>query len=163
MQIVAASAIPALAKFSGVRMPESASGDVLAYIGLAAIAFICLRLLSAPYFIWRGQVSDIGHLKAELSKPERMVMEHLARHRAKARAKLAAKLEDFQTLSFYEGMDDLKNGTIASKMAEIRRLQASAGLSEAFEQDAGGCSSRWKRRLGEKITRFRSIGKAIYC
>lgn len=130
LQILAASALPAISTLFGLKLPEDAGTLVLAYIGLAALTFFAIRLLWAPYSIWKEQAGEISRLQIELSKPERMVMERLARHRAKARAKLAAKLEDFQTLSFYE---EVNFAVLAPKMAEIRRLQASAGLSDAFE------------------------------
>lgn len=137
LQIVAASALPALAKISGLDTPERATSDVLAYIGFAAIAFVILRLLSAPYFIWSGQVTEICKLRDELSKPEHQVMDRLAKYRAKARAKLAAKLEDFQTLAFVDGWDLSCDAQVGAQMASIRRLQAKAGLSEEFDTGRG--------------------------
>jgi hypothetical protein len=134
MQILAASALPAAAKFAGLKMPETASNDILAYIGLATIAFIVLRLLCAPYFIWREQVGNIGELRAELSRPERLVLAKLAKHRARARAKLTARLEEYQTLGFAAEWGDWSENQFSSQMTKIRSLEAEAGLSDAFKE-----------------------------
>jgi hypothetical protein len=88
-QVVVASALPAVARFAGVPVAADTSSQALAYIGLAAIAFIALRLVSAPYFAWREQVGEIGALKLELSKPERIELESLAKKRAKVRLQIA--------------------------------------------------------------------------
>lgn len=89
MQILAASALPGVAKFAGFKMPDTASNDVLAYIGLATIAFIVLRLIYAPYAVWKEQLSEMGVLREELAKPERVEANRLAEIRAEAKADLA--------------------------------------------------------------------------
>ena len=135
LQIIAASAIPGIAKAVGVTLPAD---SVLAYIGAIAITFVLIRLLFwAPYALWEEQVEAVGRLEADLAKPQRLVMERLAKHRAKARAKLAAKLEDFQTLSFAESWDQHFVNQSAEQMAVIRRLEAEAGLSETFVTGRG--------------------------
>ncbi|MCW2370969.1 hypothetical protein [Sphingobium sp. B11D3D] len=134
MQILAASVLPGLGVVAGIEMPETTGQIALAYIGLATVALIILRLISAPYFIWKEQVSTVAALQLELSKPERLIFEKLARHRAKARIKLAAQIEDFQTMSFFEVPEPQPMPPqIGHKMAKIRRLQAQAGLSKAFD------------------------------
>jgi hypothetical protein len=140
LQILAASALPAVSTAFGVRLPNDAPTLVLAYIGMAALAFFVIRLFWAPYSIWREQGCDILDLRSELARPERLVMEHLAKHRAKARAKLAVELEKFQALGFREAGDDDKEDPdwhftkAAQIMSRIRHLQAQAGLSEAFDK-----------------------------
>lgn len=134
MQILAASALPAAAKFAGIKMPETASNDMLAYIGLATIAFIVLRLLCAPYFIWREQTAHIRDLKLELSKPERLVFAKIAEHRAKARAKLAAALEDYQTLAFVNEWDEFAKNQSGERGAKVNRYAAASGLGETFHK-----------------------------
>lgn len=134
LQILTASVLPGVAKFLGVTMPESIGNDALAYIGAAALAFIVIRLFWAPYALWKEQVETVDGLKIELSKPQQMIMVRLAKHRAKARAKLAAKLEDYQTIAFSENWTDGADIRSAKAMTKIRRLQAEAGLSEAFNE-----------------------------
>lgn len=131
LQILAASAAPAAAKFLGLRVPTP--DETLAYIGAAAIAFVSLRLFFvAPYQVWREQLAEIGTLTLELSKPERRVLEHLAKHRAKARAKLASILEDCQTCAYAVKWEGYAEKRFVELMTTARQLQAEAGLSEAF-------------------------------
>ena len=89
LQTIAASAVPALAKLAGVKMAANATDSVLAYIGLAAVAFVILRLVSAPYFIWKEQTIGIESLKSEISAPGRLEAMRMAKLRAKSRAKMA--------------------------------------------------------------------------
>jgi predicted permease len=99
LQILAASTIPAIGKFAGISLPASANDDALAYIGLIAVSFIIIRLMWAPYSIWREQAGEIGTLKLELSKPERAVVEHLAKHRAEARVELIRRLPEMSAFA----------------------------------------------------------------
>jgi hypothetical protein len=131
MQILAASALPAFAKFAGLKMPESASGDVLAYIGLATIAFIFLRLVSAPFFIWREQIGEIGALKLELSAPERIELERMAKLRAKKRVALAAEIRNFHWTVFGEGEPAQERMGRAYKRCTI--LMGQAGIPQSFD------------------------------
>lgn len=133
MQIAAASALPAIGKFSGVRMPETIDNDALSYIGAATLAFVIIRLLWAPYAIWKDQVADANELRLALSKPEKLLAEKLVKHRAKARIKLASELEDFQTFAFSEVWEGYAAQESAMLMNKIRRLQAEAGLSDTFD------------------------------
>ncbi len=95
LQVVAASALPAIARISGAHFAANASTDALAYIGFAAIAFVLLRLLSAPYFIWRDQSQEIAQLKHDLSLPERRERELLVKNRVKSRLNLAAHIHEY--------------------------------------------------------------------
>lgn len=133
LQIAAASALPAASKFAGVNMPETMGNDVLSYIGAATISFITIRLFWAPYAIWKEQVANVAGLTLELSKPERLVLQELSKHRAEARAKLAAELEELQSYAFAEKWEGFARSGTAQKMSEIRKLQAAAGLSDAFD------------------------------
>jgi hypothetical protein len=93
LQILAASAAPAVARFFGVAVPTP--DETLAYIGAAVLAFLFLRLFFvAPYQVWREQLGDIGKLKLELSKPERLQLEHMAQLRAKERFELCRSITE---------------------------------------------------------------------
>jgi hypothetical protein len=133
LQVLAASALPAVGKFAGLNLPQTADSDALAYIGLAALSYIAIRLVWAPYSLWKDQKAEIKELRSDLSKPERLIIERLADHRAEARATLAGKLEDYQTLAYYEDWSDTAKQASGAQMSEIRHLQARAGLSDNFE------------------------------
>ncbi|MGN6356082.1 MAG: hypothetical protein ACTHLU_01210 [Novosphingobium sp.] len=92
LQILAASAVPAVGTVFGITLPAETPALVLAYIGMAALAFFVIRLFWAPYSIWKDHGAEIGGLKLELSKPERLILARLAKHRAKARVKLMQHL-----------------------------------------------------------------------
>lgn len=121
----------------GRDVPSISPTEWATFFGYGLVTWLGIRFLVAPFFIWREQYEETAELRLELSKPERMVMEHLTRHRAKARAKLASQLEDFQTYAFAEEFNDACIAATANKMSKIRQLQAQAGLSNAFEKGRG--------------------------
>ena len=68
LQIIAASALPAAALVFGVRMPAEIGAQALAYIGLATVAFVAIRLLWAPYALWKEQIEIADKLRYELGR-----------------------------------------------------------------------------------------------
>lgn len=137
LQIVAASALPALASFAGVEMPEGIQESALAYIGLAALSYFAIRLFWAPYAIWKDDKGEIGSLKLELSKPERMVQEHFSRLRAKSRMKLTKRLSQMH-LACFDDDKEMALGNLAMHSYHAFRLAHSAGLPREFH-DAIKC------------------------
>lgn len=97
LQILAASGLPAAAKFAGIKMPETASNDILAYIGLVAIAFVIIRLLCAPFFIWKDDQGTITQLRNQIERPKSLEMEKLAEIRAEKRLELAVQVREMHT------------------------------------------------------------------
>jgi hypothetical protein len=137
LQILAASGLPALAKFAGFRMPASASNDVLAYIGLVAVAFVLLRLLSAPYFVWREQVGEVASLKVELSRPEKIELHRLAEIRAEAKAELIQLLAAmvFTAARKNPARDRAKIGAMVDRgVALCGRANTGRAFDVAFER-----------------------------
>ncbi len=121
LQILAASALPAAAKFIGLELPQSAGDDALAYIGLVVACFLAIRLAWAPFAIWKDDRREVAQLKLELTKPERLELERMAKLRAKHRLKLGKQL--WQMLAY------LQMG---------QRDRATALYSKAL-QSAAGC------------------------
>jgi hypothetical protein len=134
LQILAASALPALSQFAGLSLPAGAPQSVLAYIGLIALCFLAIRFLWAPYAIWREKEATITSLNAELAKPERMIFAEIAKHRAEARAQLTVALEDFQTVSFTVEPNDIYEKMFVERHNKIKTLAATAGLSQSYDQ-----------------------------
>lgn len=128
LQVVAASALPAIARISGAHFAANASTDALAYIGFAAIAFVLLRLLSAPYFIWRDQSQEIAQLKHDLNLPERRERALLTKKRVKYRLKLASHIHEYYMHAHSSGKDD----TVSVLGATGMKLVAKCGTSNAL-------------------------------
>jgi len=127
--------IAAGAFFAGFKVSADTTTQVLAYLGaLTVVVFLTRLFFFVPYTMWKEQTGLVSNLQLELARPERLVLEHLARHRAKARAKLSASLEDLQTMAFIEGWDEGVQTRFSNKLVKIRRFQAEAGLSAAFQQ-----------------------------
>lgn len=69
MQILMASAVPLYFWWRGHEMPADTVTNVLAWIGIAALGYVALRLLTAPYFIWLDQEKKISELNIEIQAP----------------------------------------------------------------------------------------------
>lgn len=92
LQILAASALPIATRLVGIDMPDDAGNLVLAYIGLAAIAFIAIRLFWAPYSLWKEQGQQLNLLNLKLAAPEIERRKHQAGIVAANRLKMAGYL-----------------------------------------------------------------------
>ena len=130
LQVVAASALPAIANFAGVELSSSAEGNVFAYIGLAALSLFGIRFLWAPYSIWKAQTETIGELERELANPERMVLERLAKYRAKDIMKLVEIAHDISMSTYRD--DDERDLLISNQFNKAHRLSSRIGLPDKF-------------------------------
>lgn len=125
LQILTASALPVAVRFAGIHLPQNASEDALAYIGLIAVSFIVIRLFWAPYAIWKDDLKQIGELKLELSKPERIELERMSKIRARNKIKLAAELRNVGTATLYRNQEQF-NLTIS----KLFKLAGSSGIND---------------------------------
>lgn len=91
-QVIIASLIPAVAVVTRVHTPPDIGNILLAYIGLAAISLLLVRLVSAPFFIWRENQADLDRLREELLKPNRIELKSLAKKRARVRLQIAKQV-----------------------------------------------------------------------
>lgn len=103
--IATGTALPSLVlgtifSLAGLKVPTLDAATYPTYVGYGLLAWLAIRFVIAPFFIWREQYQETAELRLELLKPERLIMERLARHRARARAKLSSNLEDLQTYAF---------------------------------------------------------------
>lgn len=148
LQIAAASALPALANFAGYDLPPSAEGSVLAYIGLAAIALLGIRLVWAPYSLWKEQMGEAAGLRLELSKPERMVWEHLARLRAQRRLQVTRLVDEMYTCGF-EG--DGSKARFYKASNNCKRVAQEAGLPSDFTYAIVALRMLSQKRMEKKM------------
>lgn len=70
-------------------MPEQTSTWALMLIGMVGVAYLAIRVLCAPYFLWREQRTEIEALKSKLVNPETIQKEQLVVAIAKQRENLA--------------------------------------------------------------------------
>ncbi|MDT9600030.1 hypothetical protein [Sphingosinicella rhizophila] len=135
LQILAASAVPAIA--DATELPVPATDSVLAYIGAAAISFVILRLLFvAPYHVWKEQVGELGGLKLELCKPERIEFARMAKVRAKKRVAFAALIREMQWFAFVTTDRDIGDD-MDNYFGRGLKLAGEAGVSESCFQGFG--------------------------
>ncbi|MGX8007937.1 hypothetical protein ACVDG8_002475 [Mesorhizobium sp. ORM8.1] len=87
LSIVAGVFVPAAFEFAGKPVTEAVQGYVAAFIVLAVGGGIVLRLLTAPYFIWKEDQGRISALQSALDAPAQRQREKLAELIAQERIK----------------------------------------------------------------------------
>ena len=154
LQVAAASALPAVASIAGIKLPASAQSDAFAYIGLAVVSYFVIRLFWAPYSMWKEQVGEIAGLKLELTKPERLVLEHLARIKAKYRAKLSEAFYEIYDYGFKHAIDEQYRGsTHFNKASHLIRVSGiDSKLMQALITLQKASEFRFLNKLDGKYT-----------
>lgn len=81
----------------GSRKPihEITAHDAAVYFGIAIGVYILLRMLVAPYFLWKEDQNEIAILKATLDLPDRIEREAMQNHSIELRKELSTKLARF--------------------------------------------------------------------
>lgn len=92
LSIMLGPLVTAALALSGYTMGESLSGVISIGIAITVFAVILLRLLMAPYFIWKRQNGIIESLEEELARPEQIERKWLAEHIANIRGELVESL-----------------------------------------------------------------------
>lgn len=87
-------------------MPDDITTTVLAYVGMATLAFIILRLLSAPYFVWKVERQRADAAEAVLAKPSRDRDRLLKENLIDALARLRTKVADLPIGANYPGLTE---------------------------------------------------------
>lgn len=83
-QILAASFLPAIGSRWGFDVSDPAT-----YAGYAAIAYVALRFLCAPFFVWRDERLETHRAREALAAPEFAIRSALSGHQAKLRQEFA--------------------------------------------------------------------------
>lgn len=132
-QIVLASLVPAFYQIMGRPMPVETQNVVLTYIAYATFGFIIIRLITAPYFVWRDQEVKIAELKEKAEEPLRQAaikkMErtfNLKSALSKEISKLTAAALDYSAVSqiadYWLGIQDRIND-VRGRLPEIAHDQ----------------------------------------
>ena len=132
LQVLVASALPALGKFFGFKLPVSAGNDAFAYIGAVAGLFVVIRLFWAPYSLWKDAVEKKLMLELELKKPERMLSKRLAKEKARARVKLIEGLNVLQFASFSTAATD--KAKVNRELVKMINYATVSGLPYEYRQ-----------------------------
>lgn len=127
LQILAASFVALGARLAGVKMTDDIATNILAYVGMAVTALIVIRLFWAPYSIWKDQLADSAGLRLELSRPERLELEHKASQSATDRrqgARLLADIHAYFLTFHYDGKAGMKGWKKPTKaVQELWRIE----------------------------------------
>lgn len=99
LSIVAAVSVPAIFHTSGSPMPEWAGSYASLAILILVGAGVGLRLVTAPYFLWRGQNTVIADLKRQLDSPRHLERQHLAKILAEERQHVADEVSRIRTFA----------------------------------------------------------------
>jgi hypothetical protein len=112
----------------GERVDNTA--ELVATATVATIlAVLLLRLIAAPFFVWKEDQMEIAGLKQDLARPERAGAEEMNKLRAQRRVDLAAELLEFQMVCAVDEGDDAYD---AYRQKRIMRLAGEVNPPAAF-------------------------------
>ncbi len=130
LQLVTALAIAGASTFFGATISEDSGARVLAYGGVAIGALLIIRLIWAPYTLWRDQARDIVLLRGRLNAPEHLIKKHMAIHQAEKRIEVLAILQSI--ISATTVVPDERKAKLGQVFSESLPTIAQAGLPLDF-------------------------------
>ncbi|MBE1525704.1 hypothetical protein GGC65_000160 [Sphingopyxis sp. OAS728] len=130
LQLAVAVAVPAFARFSGVSVGEAANDTALAYVGAALVSLIAIRLLWAPYELWKEQSIRIVELQGELARPTHMVRQLLAKNQSEHRAAAIGRIHEMALAS--TATEEAREERVADPFVQAQGHIAQAGLPIEF-------------------------------
>lgn len=130
LQLAVAVAVPAFAKFSGVSVGAAANETAFAYVGAALVSLIVIRLLWAPYALWKDQSSRIEDLQEQLARPAHMVRQLLAKSQSEHRAGAIGRIHEMALAS--TAAEAQREERVADPFVQAQGHLAQAGLPIEF-------------------------------
>lgn len=94
MQVIAAAAVPMLsARFLHVASSDL-TAQVFSGIGYFSVSLLAIRLICAPYHVWKEERVRADSLKVILDSPEQKIAEKLADRRAQVLAEISRAVSE---------------------------------------------------------------------
>lgn len=137
-QIVGGTALPSiiigvLFHVAQVPVPTISAAEFPTYLGYGLIAWVAIRLLFVgPYFLYQEQLQDVAKLRLELSKPERIEHERMARARGKKKIELAALLRQLYWESCQRREPEAAMLRVSRVLKKSIKLMGQANVSDSF-------------------------------
>ena len=78
LQILIAALLPAFFQIIDLPMPETTATAIAAYVGYGLAIFFLMRIVAAPYFLWRAVMDNAADLQRRLGEPEFLERQRLA-------------------------------------------------------------------------------------
>jgi hypothetical protein len=94
-------AVSALTGGTDKPVSEITTHDVAWYFLIAVAVYMGLRLLAAPYYLWKEDQSEISRLRAETNWPDRYEDEATLRYRVALRTELSDQLAKLVSIAEY--------------------------------------------------------------
>jgi hypothetical protein len=103
MQIILASLVPAYFQLRGMAMPDGIANIVLTYIAYGTVAFVMLRFVTAPYFIWKEQNAKIFTLQDIVDEPKRLSAKRQAEYTTELKLELSKLIGSVSSFALEHG------------------------------------------------------------
>jgi len=94
--VVGFAAIPIIQTFNGDKLTDIQIAQIIVYAGSG---IVLMRLIVAPYLIWKEDQAEIANLKSELDKPVTIQKLKMAENFAEKRTRLAELIGEIVSLS----------------------------------------------------------------
>jgi hypothetical protein len=137
LQVIAAAAIPAAYRLARLPMPDSTSTEIAAYIGLFISAYLLIKLICAPYFIWREDQKNIKEIRDAASSPEAEMRKYAMKAVANDRIALAGAIAALRAsvTQIRQRQATIPSDEWVSSRGEVIRLAERLSFDEKLSQD----------------------------
>ncbi len=128
LEILAAAFLPAAFRALGFPMPEGANNAVLAYIAYGVAALVIIRLLLAPYFVWKEDQNTIDGFKNQLDSPRRIERDRIAEHMATLKTNVSSQVSYLVEIA-------LNYGSVEQAKKELDKIASHQTFLNAAAQE----------------------------
>ena len=120
-QIIVGSLVPLFYWLRGLPMPSDALTYYCSLLGLGALGTVLIRVIIAPYFIWKEQQAKISELSAKLDEPRQLQLRIAAENVAKLKLTLVEMIGTMRSAAFTYGIGRPDYDAIKEKFADYLR------------------------------------------
>ena len=121
LQILLAAAFPSIYHIMGWPMPSELAPSIAAYIGYAVGTFLLMRLVAAPYFIWKEDQKKIKSIEDKLLLPDKRAKEQMLKAITKRRIDL---IDQVNEITFNVFANELPPEKLLEKMPKLMKTFA---------------------------------------
>lgn len=120
-QVIVGRSLPLFYRLRGLPMSSDATTYWLSLLGLLALGTFLIRVLIAPYFIWKEQQAKISHLTAKLDEPRQLQLRIAAENIAKLKLPLIEMIGAMRSAAFTYGIGRLDTDAMKQKLTDYGR------------------------------------------
>lgn len=126
-------------RMSGAKMTETVQETLALGVAASVIAVVILRIMAAPYWIWRDDQAERQRLQAELDRPDRQTEASMKEYAIDVRKRLSEKLAQLVAVVHFSSMTHTLSGgndRLAEELYELDRSIISLSTELSYDMPA---------------------------